>query len=279
MWRQYSGTSMGWVDQRQYRQSAAFTSSVARLPSHSMACLPVPQWPLRSPCHASCYGNAMQGLFPNADTNPQPYPGCTLLQTGESGVQAAGWLSWATPRLLAAQLGMACPPAATSACIETLKSHVFKHTPHQKRVPPPRTPHPRRAVCDLGSRLPGLQAAQLRMVRGLLAAGAAPMARDSSGLTAIHKACYYAAGPKVVRALLGAGCDPRDRARSHDKSSLDMAANQGHPRSVGLAGSQQGCAAHGWAWLGRTGQGRAGQGRGAWHSVVVQGRPAISPLV
>lgn len=108
------------------------------------------------------------GLFPNADTNPQPYPGCTLLQM----------------------------------------------------------------VCDLGSRLPDLQAAQLRMVKALLAAGADPMARDSSGLTAIHKACYYAAGPEVVRVLLEAGCDPRDRALSHDKSCLEMAANQGHPREL-----------------------------------------------
>ena len=88
------------------------------------------------------------------------------------------------------------------------------------------------AVCDLGSRLPSQQPAQLRMVRVLLAAGADPMARDGSGLTAIHKVCYYAAGPEVVRALLAAGCDPRDRALAHDKSPLEMAANQGHPRWV-----------------------------------------------
>ena len=147
----------------------------------------------------------------------------------------------------------------------------------------PRFPNPRlhAAVCDLGSRLPDLQAAQLRMVKALLAAGADPMARDSSGLTAIHKACYYAAGPEVVRVLLEAGCDPRDRALSHDKSCLEMSANQGHPRWVGHAriiiSTQPGAASQdpsglglGWAGLGWAGQ-------GGWRCFVVQGGPAMRP--
>ena len=79
-------------------------------------------------------------------------------------------------------------------CLATLKALEFACLPAPAFLPSAMLAASASSVCTLAPCAAEGDIAE--MVRALLAAGADPnVTEPSSGLTALHKACYYAAGP------------------------------------------------------------------------------------